>query len=109
MHMPSTDSEISSSESAMDVSSDANALNTERESEELSQPDQMNATTTESPAAAEDTPGDPVEPQSRPTRRTTRIEVDERGQTRLVSDQAMVKGNSGKPPAARKGFAAKPE
>ena len=49
----------------MDVSSDANALNTEMESEEMSQPDQMNAPTPESPAAAEDTPGDPVEPQSK--------------------------------------------
>jgi len=106
MHMPSTDSEISMSDSAMDLSSDANALNTELESAELSQPDQMNR---ESPAVVEDTPDDPVEPQSKPIRRTTRIEVDERGQTRLVSDQEMVKGHSGKPPTAKKGFASKPE
>jgi penicillin-binding protein 1B len=102
MHMPSTDSEISISDSEMNDSFDANALNTEMESEEMSQPDQMNGPTPESPAAAEETPGDPVEPQSKPTRRTTRIDIDERGQTQLVSDQAMVKGNSGKPPGARK-------
>jgi membrane carboxypeptidase/penicillin-binding protein len=106
LHMPSTDSEISISDSGMDISSDTDALNTEQESEEISQPDQMNR---ESPAAAEDTPDDPVEPQSKPIRRTTRIELDERGQTRLVSDQTMAKGNNGKPPTARKGFASKPE
>jgi hypothetical protein len=38
--MPLTDAEISSGDSAMDVSSDADALNTEMESEETSQPDQ---------------------------------------------------------------------
>jgi hypothetical protein len=109
MHMPSTDSEISISDSEMDVSSEANALNTEMESEEVSQADQLNVTTQESTAAAEETARDPVEPQVRPTRRTTRTDIDERGQTRLVSDQVMVKGNSGKPPTARKGFASKPE
>jgi len=97
-----TDAEISSGDSAMDVSSDADALNTEIESEEISQPDQTNAPTQESPTATEDTAGDRLEPQSKPIRRTTRIDVDERGQTRLVSDQAMVKGNSGKPLTARK-------
>jgi hypothetical protein len=103
MHMPSTDSEISINDSEMDVSSDTDALNTELESEETSQSDQMNR---ESPAAVEDPPADPVEPQSKPTRRTTRIDVDERGQTRLVSDQTMVKR---KPPIAKKGLASKPE
>src|SRR6185436_19383403 len=42
MHMPSTDSEISIGDSEMDGSSDANTLNTEMNSEEISQSDQMN-------------------------------------------------------------------
>jgi len=105
MHMPSTDSEISMSDYEIDGSSDTDALKTELESDEMSQSDQMNG---DSPRAAEDSPDDPVGSQAKPTRRPTRIDVDERGQTRLISDPAIFKG-SRRPPTARKTVASKPE
>jgi hypothetical protein len=101
MHMPSTDSEISISDSEVNMSPDLNALNIEKESEDASQSDQINV---ETPAAVDDPDVDSIEPQAKPTRRTTRIDMDERGQTRLVTDQSMVKGNGGKPSTAKKGW-----
>ena len=97
LHLPqvdSLDSEINTRDSTSDISSEAVGLNDEVESEQTSQLEEMNVTTLETPAEADGTADDRVEPKSKPARRPTRLESDERGQTRLVTDPFIVNGNT---------------
>jgi penicillin-binding protein 1B len=102
MHLPPTEPEMETNLEE-ESSFGASATNNEVNSEEVSEPDLSSDQPLEPPSEADKPTRDSSGPQSKTTRRTTQAEVNDRGETTLVSDPAVLsRTNSSRTPAARK-------
>jgi penicillin-binding protein 1B len=88
MHLPQTDPETDIGALEEESSFDPSATNNEVNTEEVPEPDRLSDQPLEPPSEADKPTGDSPEPQPKSTRRTTQTEVNDRGQTTLVSDPA---------------------
>jgi penicillin-binding protein 1B len=99
MHQLPTDSEDFEDENSLDTSATDSDVNSGQGSE----PDQSIDKPLELPAEADRPDSDWLEPKSRPSRRTTQAEVNDRGQPRLASDPTVSNNiNSFRLPTGRK-------
>jgi membrane carboxypeptidase/penicillin-binding protein len=94
-HLPPVESDVALSETGTDISS----TYTDLTSEPVPQPE-LNDKSLQVPAEADENP-DSVAPTSKSTRRRTQTEVNERGQTRLISDPTLDLSNTRRPRAPR--------